>query len=100
MWPAVLVAGVCFAVPQFLVSNFHGPWLVDVVAAIVSIASLALFLRVWQPKRIWRFPGETDTTAEANTHRDGEEDVKPESACAGSEIRNSKSETLRVWFPW
>src|ERR1700682_2030110 len=55
IWPAILIAGVCFAVPQFLVSNFHGPWLVDVVAAIVSIASLAFFLRFWQPKRIWRF---------------------------------------------
>src|SRR6266478_6647828 len=55
IWPAVLVAGVCFAIPQFLVSNFHGPWLVDVVAAIVSIAALATFLKFWQPKRIWRF---------------------------------------------
>src|SRR6266446_3633247 len=54
IWPAILVAGVCFAVPQFLVSNFHGPWLVDVVAAIVSIASLSLFLKFWQPKNIWR----------------------------------------------
>ena len=35
IWPAILVAGVSFAVPQFLVSNYHGPWLVDVVAAIV-----------------------------------------------------------------
>ena len=51
VWPAVLVAGVSFAVPQYLVSNFHGPWLVDVVAAIVSMISLALFLRVWQPAR-------------------------------------------------
>jgi lactate permease len=33
IWPAILVAGIAFAVPQFLVSNFHGPWLVDVVAA-------------------------------------------------------------------
>src|SRR2546422_5557439 len=55
IWPAILVAAVAFAVPQFLVSNFHGPWLVDVVAAIVSMASLALFLRFWQPKHIWRF---------------------------------------------
>ena len=35
IWPAILVAGVSFAVPQFLVSNYHGPWLVDVVAAVV-----------------------------------------------------------------
>src|SRR5438132_2973970 len=58
VWPAILVAGVCFAIPQFIVSNFHGPWLVDVVAALVSIAALALFLRFWQPKRIWKFEAE------------------------------------------
>ena len=50
VWPALLVAGVSFAVPQYLVSNFHGPWLVDIVAAIVSMACLALFLRRWQPR--------------------------------------------------
>src|SRR5919199_2943913 len=50
VWPAVLVAGFSFALPQYLISNFHGPWLVDVVAAIVSMVCLALFLRVWHPK--------------------------------------------------
>src|SRR3954462_3576389 len=50
VWPALLVAGVAFAVPQYVVSNFHGPWLVDAVAAIVSMVCLALFLRVWHPK--------------------------------------------------
>jgi len=56
IWPAVLVAGVSFAVPQFLVSNFHGPWLVDVVAAMVSMACLVGFLRVWRPAKIWKSP--------------------------------------------
>ena len=58
VWPACLVAGVAFAVPQFLVSNFHGPWVVDVVAALVSIGCTALLLRFWQPKKVWRFPDE------------------------------------------
>ncbi len=49
IWPAILVAGISFAVPQYLVSNFHGPWLVDVIAALVSMACLALFLRIWRP---------------------------------------------------
>src|SRR4051794_30312226 len=53
IWPAILVAGVSFAVPQYLVSNFHGPWLVDVVAALVSRACLMVFLRMWKPKRVW-----------------------------------------------
>ena len=50
IWPAILVAGVSFAIPQFLVSNYHGPWLVDVIAAICSMGALTLFLKVWHPK--------------------------------------------------
>jgi len=53
VWPAVLVAGVSFAVPQFLVSNFHGPWLVDIVASVVSMTALGGLLRVWRPARVW-----------------------------------------------
>ena len=49
VWPPILVAGVAFAIPQYLISNFHGPWLVNVVAAISSMVSLALFLKVWRP---------------------------------------------------
>lgn len=48
IWPALLVAGVAFAVPQFLVSNYHGPWLVDIVASASSMVCLAWFLRHWR----------------------------------------------------
>ena len=54
IWPALLVAGVSFAVPQFLMSNFHGPWLVDIVAAVCSMACLTAFLRVWRGGRMER----------------------------------------------
>ena len=66
VWPAILVTGVSFAVPQFLVSNYHGPFLVDVVAALVSLACLVGFLRIWQPARIWTDPtlrGRVDNSA-------------------------------------
>ena len=53
--PAVLTAGVVFAVVQFLVSNFIGPELTDVLAALVSMAAVALLLRVWRPKTLWGF---------------------------------------------
>lgn len=49
VWPALLVAGVAFAAPQALVANLHGPWLVDVVASVASMAALAGFLKVWRP---------------------------------------------------
>ena len=49
VWPAVLVAGATFAVGQFTVSNFVGPELTDALSALVSLTSVALLLRVWQP---------------------------------------------------
>lgn len=81
IWPAILVAGAFFAIPQFLISNYHGPWLVDVVAAVVSIAAVALFLRLWRPKRIWLFPDEEG---------DGSQ----------SAISLQQSSVLRAWLPW
>lgn len=60
VWPACLTAGLSFATSQFLVSNFHGPWLVDIISAIVSMVSLVVLLRFWQPKTTFRFPGEDD----------------------------------------
>src|ERR671932_116759 len=36
IWPAILVTGISFAIPQYVMSNFHGPTLVDVVASVVS----------------------------------------------------------------
>ena len=47
--PAVLIAGVTFAIGQFTVSNFVGPELTDTLAALVSLASVALLLKVWKP---------------------------------------------------
>ena len=80
IWPAILVAGVSFAVPQFLVSNYHGPWLVDVVASLVSMASLTLFLKVWQPAKIWT------SAALANRHDDSMNDLTPQPAGAAGSV--------------
>jgi len=53
--PAVLTAGVTFAVVQFAVSNFIGPELTDVLAALVSMGAVAVLLRFWRPREIWGF---------------------------------------------
>src|SRR5436190_8100540 len=42
IWPILLVAGLSFAIPQFLMSNFHGPWLVDVVSGVCCIICTSL----------------------------------------------------------
>ncbi len=57
--PACLVAGVSFATLQWFSSNFLGPELPDILSSLAAIISLAIFLKVWKPKNIWRFPGET-----------------------------------------
>jgi lactate permease len=90
IWPPILVAGLSFAVPQYLVSNFHGPWLVDVISAIVSMASLALFLKVWRPAHpMTTMPGEPDN-----------EDASERVAIADQPARDSIEAVRRAWTPW
>ncbi len=89
IWPAILVAGITFAVPQYLVSNFHGPWLVDVVAAIISMVALALFLKVWHPKRIW-----------LSVTRQGESVSAEEAARTANHKRHDRALVKKAWMPW
>src|SRR5262245_12747111 len=56
VWPAVLVCGVSFAIPQFLISNFINPWIVDIGASLISMACLIGFMKIWQPKTLWTSP--------------------------------------------
>ena len=84
VWPAILVAGASFAVVQFFVSNYHGPWLVDILAAIASIGCVVLFLRVWQPRDAW-----TPTWGLANVATPGQASSAPPSR-----------EVMRAWIPW
>jgi lactate permease len=56
VWPAILVTGISFAVPQFVISNYINPWIVDTGASLISMGCLILFLRVWQPKVLWLSP--------------------------------------------
>ena len=81
VWPACLVTGVTFAITQFLVSNFHGPWLVDTVSAVVSMGALAVLMKFWKPaneQALASTPGE-QTTAIANTPAES---------------------TWKAWLPW
>ena len=89
IWPAILVTGLSFAIPQYLVSNFIGPELVDIIAAIVSMACLIGFLRVWQPKNIWR-------STSLKGHDNGESTGDAPRAIA----QHSRADVIRAWTPW
>ncbi|WP_194715680.1 L-lactate permease [Noviherbaspirillum soli] len=97
IWPAILVAGVSFAIPQFIVSNYHGPWLVDVIASIVSMGSLTLFLKVWKPKKIWT------STAIVNRHDTSMDDIAANGASAAAVAADASAARIsmvRAWAPW
>jgi lactate permease len=64
--PAVAVAGVTFAIGQFAVSNYVGPELTDTLAALFSLASVALLLKFWKPSD----GTENESTLPAETTRD------------------------------
>ena len=89
IWPAILVTGLSFAIPQYLVSNFIGPELVDIIAAIVSMVSLVLFLRVWQPKKIWVSPS-----------LKGHDSSAAEAKAPAAVVRHSTADLMRAWTPW
>ena len=89
IWPAILVAGVSFAVPQFLVSNYHGPWLVDVVAAMCSMAALAIFLKFWHPRQVW-----------TSASREGHTVAYAEAEAARVRHGFTRPQIVKAWTPW
>ncbi len=82
VWPAALTAGISFAVPQFLISNFHGPWLVDVLASVCSMGALAGLLSFWKPREIWRLPAAQSTPVDRPV------------------AQHTRRELARAWLPW
>jgi lactate permease len=68
VWPAILVAGATFAAVQLLMATLHGPWLVDIVASVVTMLLFVAFLRVWKPARILNARGEDITSNERKRH--------------------------------
>lgn len=64
VWPAVLVTSVFFSVPMALSSYFLGPILPDIVASLASMIALVVFLKIWQPKHVYRFENEKDSADE------------------------------------
>jgi L-lactate transport len=53
VWPAVVVVGGVFASVQFLMSNFVGPQLTDIMSSLCALSGLLLLLRFWRPAAVW-----------------------------------------------
>lgn len=102
VWPACLTAGLSFALVQFVVSNTHGPTLVDIAGALVSIGALVALLKVWQPRRTWKLE-----------HEEPSHDAPVTEGVVGELIElptkadpmlgrkpPTRSEALVAWMPW
>jgi lactate permease len=100
VWPAILVTGVSFAIPQYLISNFVNPWIVDIGASLISMACLIGFLQVWQPKELW-------LSAKLRTRDDSAATMPPLPSAVGSAAtpaaEKPKPTSAEVWAaltPW
>lgn len=89
--PAVLVSGLSFAVTQFLSSNFLGPELPDILSSLVSLFSLAIFLKFWKPKTIFRFASERElaATVSSTVH-----------SMANPKTKYSGGQIFKAWSPF
>jgi lactate permease len=79
VWPAALVSGTFFALPQFLIARFFGPWLADIIASVACIIATVLLLKIWRPKTIWKL-GDAPASTALPAH--------------------SRSDLVRAWAPW
>jgi len=90
VWPAIVVAAVSFTIPQFLISWYSNPYIVDVASGGVSLASLVLFLRVWKPRTILTDPA-------MRFHDDSHDAVKAPEPLA--QMPTGK-QVFDAWVPW
>lgn len=87
IWPAALTAGAAFALPQFLVSNLHGPWLVDIIAGACSIGATVLLLRFWQPRTRW-------------SHATARAEPAPPAPPRAAPTAAGRRQVWLAWMPW
>jgi lactate permease len=91
VWPAILVTALSFAIPQFVISNYINPWIVDIGASLISMGALILFLKVWQPKTIW-------TSTALRVRDDSASTVPPVKPMSTEKL--SSAEVWRALTPW
>ena len=101
VWPACLVSGLAFAIPQFVVSNFYGPSLVDIASAISSIFFLVLFLRFWQPHQTWRFSHDlSNGPIGSEGTATGSARIPPRGPHTSVAEMPPRKEAWIAWMPW
>jgi len=78
--PAVAACGATFALCQWAVSSYLGPYLPDILSSLAAMAALMVLLRFWRPPAVYRFAHDP----EAGTERHG----------------HAPARVLRAWSPY
>lgn len=89
--PAILVCGISFAIPEYLISNFINPWIASIGAAVVCMISLRAFLAVWQPANVW-------TSAALRINDDSASTMPP--AAMEHLAAPTTAMLVKSWAPW
>jgi lactate permease len=93
-WPAALVGGSAFALAQFVVSNFWGPYAADIIAALFSIATLVTYLRLRASGKPARSAPRVDPPAAVASA------AAPEIDDEGGGRTLTRGEAFAAWAPW
>jgi lactate permease len=87
VWKTALAVGAIFATTQFLISNYAGPQLADILASIAAILAMVVMLRL-----------------RPSTHRSGEEDGGGAEGSAANSAEPTHKETagaiFLAWLPY
>lgn len=105
--PAILIVGLSFASMQYFWSNHVDSNLVDIAAGIFSLLATLVFLRVWRPKRMWRFPEEREPyTVETGPQKEvvlastGDEWQVASGSFVGRKQHYTATQTVKAWMPF
>jgi lactate permease len=94
--PAILVVGVSFGATQFVWSNFIDSNLVDIAGGLISLVSAVIFLRFWQPRRIWRFDDDPEAASKAAIA----DDPQTQNELHSPEFAATCWRVARAWTPF
>lgn len=89
--PPILVCGISFAVPEYLISNFANPWLASIASAVICMVSLRAFLAAWQPGKIW-----TSAALRGDDHSSATMPAPP----VMHSVRPTTAMLVKSWIPW
>jgi lactate permease len=82
-WPLAVVGSLAFIAGQLPASQFLGPYLPDIIGAVVCFGALLLLLRYWRPKETLGFGGVPVAPEEIGSGAAGANGVIPSSGDGG-----------------